>query len=113
MRLWLSEDERVTQSEKGKTEKKTLYASYSLWCMENGYKTKTSTELNKSLRALGFKDSHSGSIRYFHGIEVSNTCSAFLVFSASNSLDLEPQQGHLSGEFLLLVQFLVQFGRSE
>jgi hypothetical protein len=34
-------------------------------------------------------------------------------FSASNSLDLEPQQGHLSGEFLLLVQFLVQFGRSE
>jgi len=41
--------------------------------MENGYKTKTSTELNKSLRALGFKDSHSGSIRYFHGIEVSNS----------------------------------------
>ena len=29
-------------------------------------------------------------------------------FSASNSLDLEPQQGRLSGEFLLLVQLYVQ-----
>jgi len=73
VRLWLSEDERVTQSEEARSDRKTLYRSYSQWCMENGYKTKTSTELYKSLCALGFKESKSGSNRYFHGIEVSNS----------------------------------------
>jgi putative DNA primase/helicase len=71
VRLWLSEDERVTQSETGRTDRKILYSRYTLWCMENGYKSKTSTELNKSLRALGFKESKSDSIRYFDGIAAS------------------------------------------
>jgi hypothetical protein len=73
VRLWRSEDERVTQSEEARSDRKILYRSYSQWCMENGYKKKTSTELNKSLRALGFKESKSGSNRYFQGIEVSNS----------------------------------------
>jgi P4 family phage/plasmid primase-like protien len=82
VRLWLSEDERVTQSESGRCERKTLYGRYSLWCMENGYKAKTSTELFKSLRALGFKESKSGSSRYFNGIEVSDSlvASTFMNF---------------------------------
>jgi hypothetical protein len=50
--------------------------------MENGYKAKTSTELFKSLRALGFKESKSGSNRYFNGIEVSDSlvASTFINF---------------------------------
>jgi phage/plasmid-associated DNA primase len=70
VRLWLSEDEGVTQVTTGRCERKTLYSRYSHWCKENGYKANTSTELNKRLRALGFKESKSGSSRYFDGIDV-------------------------------------------
>jgi phage/plasmid-associated DNA primase len=73
VRLWLSEDDRVTQIETGRTDRKTLYNRYILWCMENGYKPKTSTELFKSLRALGFKDGKTNGTRYFNGIEISDS----------------------------------------
>lgn len=71
VRMWLSEDEKLTHRENSRTERKLLYGQFSLWCLENGYKSKTSTELYKSLRALGYKESKSGSARYFDGIEVS------------------------------------------
>jgi putative DNA primase/helicase len=70
VRFWLSEDERLTQSETSRTDRKVLYDRYRFWCLENGYKPKTSTELYKSLRALDFAETKSGASRYFHGIEV-------------------------------------------
>lgn len=73
VRMWLSEDEKLTHKENYRTERKSLYRQFSLWCFENGYKSKTSTELYKSLRALGYKESKSGAARFFDGIDVSSS----------------------------------------
>jgi phage/plasmid-associated DNA primase len=70
VRFWLSEDEKLTQSETSLTARKVLYDRYGFWSLENDYKPKTSAELYKSLRALGFAETMSGASRYFNGIEV-------------------------------------------
>jgi putative DNA primase/helicase len=68
IRLWLREDECIEVSERSRVNRTQLFNRYKFWCFENGYKHKGSSELFKSLRALGFEESKVNGTNYFKGI---------------------------------------------
>lgn len=73
VRLWLRDDERITVDETSKTSRTDIYNRYKQWCAENGYKSKGSSELYKSLRALAFEECRINGFDYFRNLKLNQS----------------------------------------
>lgn len=69
VRLWLKDTSSVYVGyENTRISRNDAYSRYHWWCIENGYRVKSSGELYSSLRRAGFGEQQSNGTRYFTGL---------------------------------------------